>query len=549
MARPGSLGASGLMGELNHECGVAAVYHARGRFVSRLAPVADDPNSVTRMVPRMLLDMQNRGQLAAGVSSYNPARSALLRTHKELGTVAEAFRLNHRAKHESIMKGLEGPAAIGHVRYATCGSADRNYAQPFERDHGRKTKWFAVAFNGQLANYQELKRDLLEQGDYHLKRDTDTEILMHSISYEIQGEGPEIDWRGVFSRLSDRFDGAYNVVILTASGDLVVARDPLGFHPLCIAEEGPLFAAASESVPLANLGFREIRSLEPGTLAVANGAGVRIERYAHSPRQAHCFFEWIYFANVASTLDDRSVYLSRAALGKELARLEDVPLDADTIVVPVPDTAKAAADAMAYSLNLPSVEGLIRNRYVGRTFIEGSADRAARARLKYTPLPEVLRGKRVLLVEDSIVRSTTMRALVHEIRDRGGAREIHLRVACPPIIAPCFYGIDMSRRDELFATKFADLADGGVSTEAQKAMARELGADSLRYLPVEAIARSVSLAPERLCRSCITASYPTPTGQQLYQIDVAESSQKSAPMGLRAYERAAAAPLPAPATP
>ena len=207
---------------------------------------------------------------------------------------------------------------------------------------------------------------------------------------------------------------------MMASGDLVVVRDPLGFRPLCIAESGPLFAAASESVPLSNLGFKGIRSLEPGTLAVANRHGLRIERFAHSPRLAHCFFEWIYFANVASTLDDRSVYLSRASLGTELARLEDVPLDEDTIVVPVPDTAKAAADSLAFALKLPSVEGLMRNRYVGRTFIEGTADRAAKARLKYTPLPEVLAGKRVLLVEDSIVRSTTMRALVHEIRDRGG---------------------------------------------------------------------------------------------------------------------------------
>ena len=252
-------------------------------------------------------------------------------------------------------------------------------------------------------------------------------------------------------------------MLITAHGELVVARDPLGFRPLCVAEHGPLFGAASESVPLANLGFRNIRSLEPGTLAVANRHGVQISRFAPSPRQAHCFFEWIYFANVASTLDDRSVYLSRSELGKELARLETVPLDPDTIVVPVPDTAKAAADAMAFALKIPSVEGLMRNRYVGRTFIEGTADRAAKARLKYTPLPEVLKGKRVLLVEDSIVRSTTMRALVHEIRDRGGAREIHLRVACPPIIAPCYYGIDMSTKDELFATRFVDLPDGGVS--------------------------------------------------------------------------------------
>ena len=364
---------------------------------------------------------------------------------------------------------MDGPVAIGHVRYATCGGNDRSDAQPFERDHGRKAKWFAFAFNGQLANYEELKEELLDKGDYHLKRNTDTEIIMHSLAYELQTEDQEPDWVGVFGRISERFDGAYNIVLITAHGELVVVRDPHGFRPLCIAEHGPLFGAASESVPLANLGFRNIRSLEPGTLVVANHKGIRTERYAPSPRQSHCFFEWIYFANVASTLDDRSVYLSRASLGKELARLEDVPLDADTIVVPVPDTAKAAADAMAFALGVPSVEGLMRNRYVGRTFIEGTADRAAKARLKYTPLPEVLAGKRVLLVEDSIVRSTTMRALVHEIRDRGGAREIHLRVACPPIIAPCYYGIDMSRRDELFATPYVDERSGGVSAAAQAA--------------------------------------------------------------------------------
>jgi len=530
------------MGELHHECGVAAVFHAQGQSVSKLAPIAGDVNSVARLVPRMLLDMQNRGQLAAGMASYRKDRNAILRVHKEVGTVAEAFRLNHRAEFEAIMQGMDGPAAIGHVRYATCGGDDRYNAQPFERDHGRKTKWFAFAFNGQLANYGELKEELLSKGDYHLKRDTDTEIIMHSLAYELQTEDQQPDWVGIFRRLAEKFDGAYNIVLITAYGELVVARDPLGFRPLCIAEHGPLFGAASESVPLANLGFRNIRSLEPGTVAMASEKGVRIERYAPSPRQAHCFFEWIYFANVASTLDDRSVYLSRSELGKELARLETVPLDTDTIVVPVPDTAKAAADAMAFALKIPSVEGLMRNRYVGRTFIEGTADRAAKARLKYTPLPEVLEGKRVLLVEDSIVRSTTMRALVHEIRDRGGAREIHLRVACPPIIAPCYYGIDMSSSDELFATRFVDLPAGGVSQEAQQKMARELGADSLRYLPVEAIARSVTLSPERLCRACITGKYPTETGQQLYEIAVEAASPASTRNGAgdrRAYERVA----------
>ncbi len=542
------------MGELQHECGVAAVFHAAGRPVSMLAPTPGDVHSVARMIPRMLLDMQNRGQLAAGMSSYNPQRQSLIETHKELGTVAEAFRLNHRAKFESIMAKHDGPAAIGHVRYATCGADDKSYAQPFERSHGRRAKWFAFAFNGQIANYNTLKDDLLRQGDYHLKRDTDTEIIMHSISYELQDEeGSETDWVRVFGRLSQRFDGAYNIVLLTAKGELIVARDPVGLRPLCIAQDaeeyedeqgktrerpGPLFAAASESVPLSNLGFKEIRSLEPGTLAIVSESGVRIERFAARRKPAHCFFEWIYFANVASTLDDCSVYLSRANLGKELATLEDVPLDEDTIVVPVPDTAKAAADAMAYALQLPSVEGLMRNRYVGRTFIEGSADRVTKVRVKYTPLPEVLHGKRVLLVEDSIVRSTTMRALVKEIRERGGAREIHLRVACPPIIAPCFYGIDMSTRDELVAPQFSDLPGGFLSADAQQKLADELGANSLRYLPVESLARSIGLSEERLCRACVTGSYPTLYGQELFRLDgEANGCHANGSGGIRTYER------------
>ncbi len=489
----------------------------------------------------MLLDMQNRGQLAAGMSSYRSDRNVIIRTHKEIGTVAEAFRLNHKSEFESIMGKLDGSIAIGHVRYATCGGNDRSDAQPFERDHPRKSKWFAFAFNGQLANYKALKQELMAKGDYHLKRDTDTEILMHALSYELQQEeDPSPDWVAIFGSLASKFDGAYNIVLVTARGELVIARDPLGIRPLCIAEHGPLLAAASESVPLANLGFKNIHSLEPGTLVVANARGVKVERFAPSPRQAHCFFEWIYFANVASTLDDRSVYLSRASLGQELARLEDVPRDdGDTIVVPVPDTAKAAADAMAFALQVPSVEGLMRNRYVGRTFIEGTADRAEKARLKYTPLREVLAGKRVLLVEDSIVRSTTMRALVREIRDRGGAREIHLRVACPPIIAPCYYGIDMSRRDELFAVPFIDGPGGAISPQAQAEMARQLGADSLRYLPVDAIARAVSLAPEQLCRACITGEYPTDVGQQLYQIENAGAAPAAAG---RAYELVGSTP-------
>jgi amidophosphoribosyltransferase len=506
------------MAELHHECGIAALYHLQSPTPSRLTPVAG-PEQVSRLMPRMLLDLQNRGQLAAGFTTYDPHRDKLLDTHKQVGTVIEAFRLNHAAKYESIMREYGGRAAIGHVRYATCGATDRSYAQPFERYHGCKWKWFSFAFNGQLANFTELRDDLLTLADYHLTRNLDTEVIMHYLSYELRNE-QRPDLVQVFQNLSEKFDGAYNIVFMNGMGDMAIVRDPKGFRPLCYAQDGPLFAAASESVPLLNLGFEDVQTLEPGEMIVIQDNVVqRPVRFAARRQRSHCFFEWIYFANVASTLDERSVYLSRAALGKELAvqehQLGRVPLDDDTIVVPVPDTGKAAADSMAFELGLPSVEGLMRNRYIGRTFIEGQ-NRADRVRMKYTPLREVLEGKRVLLIEDTIVRSTTLKSLLHHIRDKGGAREIHVRIACPPIVAPCFYGIDMSTVRELFAPRF--MSGDRPTEEEQSAMAAELGADSLYYLPLEAVARCIGLPEERLCRACITGHYPTETGEKLYQL-------------------------------
>ena len=520
------------MAELHHECGIVAVYHLRDRGTSPLLPIPD-PEQASRLIPRMLLDVQNRGQLAAGITTFNLNRNQIIDTYKEVGTVAEVFHLNHADEYDRLMGEYAGPAAIGHVRYATCGKDDRSYAQPFERHHIEKPKWFSFAFYGQLANYPELREELVSQKDFHLARETDTEILMHSICRELSGDKkPSIV--ELLAALAQRFDGAYNIVFLNALGDMFVARDPLGIRPLCYAIEGPLFAAASESVALANLGFRResIKSLEPGHAVIIQNGLLTIKKFASSARQAHCFFEWIYFANVASTLDDRSVYLTRKALGEELARLETVPIDDDTIVVPVPDTAKAAAASMAYELKVPCLEGLMRNRYVGRTFIEGR-NRADKARFKYTPLPEVLQGKRVLLVEDTIVRSTTMKVLISQLRERGLAREVHVRVACPPIVAPCFYGIDMSTVEELFAPKFLD--SGEMTPAIEQRMAQALGADSLHYLPVEAIARAVEKHRDHLCQACIDGRYPTSAGRRLYQIalDNADGGENH---GSRTYE-------------
>ncbi|MCA9078557.1 MAG: amidophosphoribosyltransferase [Planctomycetaceae bacterium] len=506
------------MADLNHECGVAAIYQLPGEYSGRLCP-PQGKQAVSRWMPRLLLDIQNRGQLAAGLTSFRTNRNQLIDTHKDVGSVSEVFRLSHPTAADELMQEYEGPAAIGHTRYATCGKDDRSYAQPFERHHIEKRKWFSFAFNGQLANYPQLRDEILSQNDFHLARETDTEILMHLISHEIARQEQGSDLLLLLQRLSRKLDGAYNIVFLNALGDMFVARDPLGIHPLCYAFEDGLFAAASESVALANLGFREdqIISLKPGHAVIIQNGKFSVLPFAETQKKAHCFFEWIYFANVASVLDHRSVYLSRKALGEELAAQETIPIDEDTIVIPVPDTAKAAADAMAYSLNVPCLEGLMRNRYVGRTFIE-SSNRADKARMKYTPLPEVLRGKRVIVVEDTIVRSTTMKALVSQLRERGGAKEVHVRVACPPIIGPCFYGIDMSSVSELFAPKFMS---GGVLTADEEAqMAEALNADSLRYLPLDAIPRCVDLPDATLCQACINGQYPTSAGQRLYQLSL-----------------------------
>ena len=530
------------MSELYHECGVAAIYHLPSSQTSPLAP-EEGVEETSRLLPRMLQDIQNRGQLAAGMTTYNPNRPQLLSTLKDIGTVAEVFRLSHRGKCEAIMREYAGSAAIGHVRYATCGKDDRNYAQPFEREHIHKHKWFSFCFNGQLANYAQLRARLLREGEHHLARDTDTEIIMHELGRELSSAGSaDRPLPDVFAKVSSQFDGAYSLALLNARGEMLVARDPMGIKPMCYAFEGPLFGAASESVALLNLGFSpaNIHSLAPGHCILVTPQGMKISKFANSPRRAHCFFEWIYFANVASTLDERSVYLSRTRLGEELARMEKaenrVPLDKDTIVVPVPDTSKAAADAMAFELGIPSREGLIRNRYSGRTFIEGGRARRMKAASKYTPLREVLEGKRVFLVEDSIVRSTTMKVLLDRIREQGGAKEIHVRVACPPIVSPCFYGIDMSTIDELFAPKF--LNGGPLTAEAQEEMARTLGCDSLRYLPISAIARAIELPSSDLCQACITGEYPTPQGQALYNIAVANKGKELADDS-RTYEQTA----------
>ena len=522
------MGGGGALAELRHECAVAAVYDMR---VSGSGPPAQSSETLKSTV-RMLLDMQTRGQLSAGITTYLPGRSELLKTHKEVGSVDQVFGLSRQDQYERMAEEYDGIAAIGHSRYATTGEDDVRYAQPFERGHGRPWKWFSFAFNGTLGNYSELRERLSITKGYHFTLDADTEVIEHYLAYALRGEEP-LDLVSVMEQLSLDFDGAYCLVFLDASGRMMVARDPLGLRPLSWGVKDGVFAAASESVALANLGYKDIRPVAPGEVLVVEKGAVRRSQYQESLKRSHCFFEWVYFASVASTIDGCGVYESRARAGQVLAQQETIPVDADTIAVPVPDTAKGAADSFAYHMNIPCVEGIFRNRYVGRTFIQSPAQRDEAVRNKYTPLPSVLRGKRVFLIEDSVVRSKTLRALAGSIRERCQPRELHLRVACPPIVAPCFYGIDMSTVTELFAPQHTTAESGDLDDETSAKMATALNLDSLRYLKVAEIAEAIGLPQESLCLGCLTGKYPTKSGNELYK--AARAKDDSDDTGGRIY--------------
>ena len=494
------------------ECGVAAVYALKqGK--------PDHSRDISSIVPLMLQDMQNRGELSAGLTTYDPDRRQILRNYKALGQVKEAFAVDiHNAKELDLV--LSGCAAIGHVRYATCGKDDVNYAQPFERVHGRQSKWFSFCFNGNISNHTELRDHLENKKGYHINLDSDTEIFMHYLAHEIarcEDDGVDINYKRIFKNISSIFDGAYSLALLDARGQLVVMRDPQGFKPLSYAVTENEVIVASESVAIWNRGIKEIKTLDPGCLMIVNDDGVKIERYTDSPRKSHCFFEWIYFSNVASTIDDRNVYESRVRAGELLAKNETLEIDGATIVVSVPDTAKASGDAMGFALGAKVVEGLFRNRYVGRSFIK-STNRAQIVQQKFTPLPSVLKGKKVLLVEDSLVRGTTLMHIIKDMFERGEVAEVHLRIACPPILSPCFYGIDMSTLGELFARQYIgiDQTNANLPEETLQKMAEAFGANSLRYLSVDDIPAVVGLPEEELCKACIDSEYPTGYGKKLF---------------------------------
>jgi amidophosphoribosyltransferase len=491
------------MGDNIHEnCGVAAVFIPNG-------------SKYEGMAPQFLY------------------RARLLDTHKDNGLVPEVFKESDKFMQDKIFEQLSGNKGIGHTRYATSGSDDKCNTQPFERVHGRKWKWFSFCFNGNIANYADLKKALTDKTDYHIMYDNDTEIMMHYFARELQKPSrPKI--ADVFAAVTRKFDGAYNIAYINAHGSLVVFRDPTGFRPMNYGYMEDVLLIASESNAIANFGVEEIRALQPGEMIKVENGSVEISQVAQPRRMARCMFEWVYFSNVASIFDGKSVYLSRTRLGEELAKLETLPVNKEEyLVVPVPDSAKPAGDAYAYALGLPSKEGLIRNRFAGRTFIEGKG-REDKVRNKFTVQRDIVQGKKIILVDDSIVRGTTTKNIVKYLKEVGKAKEVHIRVSCPPIAAPCFYGIDMSSVSELFAPRFNIESAKPLPKETMDRMAAELHADSLIYQTISGLVRSISFPESELCLACLNRNYPTKHGAMLYNVALKNASEG---IEQRAYER------------
>lgn len=457
------------------------------------------------MLIKGLMDLQNRGQLSAGITTFNQKRKRILQTYKDNGKVDEVFRINHKYKLENLTNTYSGNIGIGHTRYATSGDDSDTLAQPFERPHGRLSKWFSISYNGNLANYDKLKNQLETVG-YNMTYDSDTEIIMHYLSRDMQKHSPkdDIDFKNLLCDLSTEFDGAWNLCFVNAEGKFFASRDPHGFHPLSFGIGDNFIIVASESNVISNLHIKAY-DLEPGTVLAIdpNKPGYTISSYT-GKKTKHCFFEYIYFANTSSICDNTSVYRTREKIGLQLAKEDKCDYNAtEYVVVPVPDTSYVAGSQYASYLNLPFVAGILKNHQVGRTFITGQ-DRIEKIKMKFSFIKEKLVGKKIILIDDSIVRGSTLKGLVSVLKTWCMAKEVHIRIGCPPLIGPCFYGIDFPTVTELYA--------GNHQPDHN-----DFNADSLQYISMDGLFDCINQDPKDLCTSCISTTYPTDQGKIRYK--------------------------------
>ena len=429
---------------------------------------------VGRVTYFSLYALQHRGQESAGIAVTDGSGILVI---KDMGLVSQVFD-------EYSFVSLRGDYAIGHVRYSTTGSTYWENAQPLYDVSCRGP--FAIAHNGNLVNTMELREWLSSKGATFTST-TDTEVIGGLLGSSSAATTLEAV-RETFPRMR----GAYSLVILTEDG-VYGARDPHGIRPLCIGSRGSALFLSSESAALDVAGASFLREVEPGELVMLNQYGIRSRRFAPPGRPALCIFEFIYFARPDSLLYDRVLYHARKEMGMRLA--VEAPVDAD-IVIPVPDSGVPAAIGFAEKSQIPYGEGLIKNRYIGRTFIQpAQSQRQLGVRLKLNPLKPVIEGKRLVVVDDSIVRGTTSRKIV-ELLKAAGAREVHMRISSPPIRFPCFYGIDTANRSELIASRLG--VDG---------IRDFLGADSLYYLSMDGLVSACGAPRDRFCTACFDGSY------------------------------------------
>ena len=456
--------------KLHEECGVFGIY----------APGSD----IARMTFFALYALQHRGQEAAGIVTCD---GRMAHVHKGMGLVSQVFN-------EENLQYLQGHMAIGHTRYSTTGSSRLRNTQPYTLE--TLDGPLALGHNGNLINAPQLRRELLERG-VGLQTSTDSEVLIHLLA----GAGGS-DWATRIRIMMARAEGAYTLIILTRDAVYGV-RDPWGLRPLVLGKLDHGYALASESCAFSTIGATLVQEIQPGEIVRLDENGYEIIQGAPPQKLAFCTFEQIYFARPDSVLNGKLVHRIRQKLGRQLARESHV--DAD-VVVPVPDSGTPHAIGYAQKSGIPYSEGLIKSRYIGRTFIQPSNElRKVGVAMKFNPLPENLRGRRVVLVDDSIVRGNTSGPLVQMIRD-AGAREVHVRVACPPIRFPCFMGVDMASQEELIAAKMS-----------VDEICAHIGADSLAYLSIDGLMRALK-AEDGYCNACFTGEYPFQTHIPLIEL-------------------------------
>jgi amidophosphoribosyltransferase len=448
------------------ECGVFGIY-APDHDVSRLAYFA-------------LYALQHRGQESAGIAAAD--RGGYIITQRAMGLVNQVFK-------EHDLRALAGDLAIGHVRYSTTGSNEWENSQPVHRSAGSQgNRELALAHNGNLINAVELHSELRSR-DVRFTSTSDSEIIAAMLSTH-EAERIEDAVADVLPRLK----GAFSTVVMTK--DKVVAfRDPAGLRPLAIGQIGDRYCIASESCAFDIIGATYLRDVAPGEMITLSERGIGTRQVVSGEREAFCIFEYIYFARPDSRMNGQLLQAARGRMGEILAR--EAPAPQADLVIAVPDSGNPAARGFARAAGLPQDDGLIKNRYVARTFIQpGQELRRHGLRMKFNPLPEIVGGKRLVVVDDSIVRGNTTRQIVQMLRD-AGASEVHMRISAPPIRHPCHYGIDMSEREEMIAHE---------RTPAE--VAAELGADSLAYLSLAGVYEAVNGDRARHCDACFSGEYP-----------------------------------------